>query len=198
MAIGLWTTWPAGSVARYRVGMRWESLFADLEAQLESEQDAAFDAEVADRIHVERVSVSMLDRVRACIGQALMLVLVEGEPVTGEVTDAGADWVLVRSDRGDVLVPLRAVCAVDGLGAAATAGGALARRITLSVVLRGLAERRSPVLLQLRGGSVLSGSVQRVGGDHLDLTVHPVDEPWNAGRDRAVPFAAVVRVTTRG
>lgn len=184
--------------ARYRDRVRWETLFADLEAQLQSEQDAAFDAEVADRVRIERTSVCLLDRVRAGIGRPLSVHLVQGEPVSGEIADAGADWLLVRTRRGDVLVPLAAVCRVDGLGPSALAGGTLARRITLSVVLRGLADQRCAVSVQLRGGTVLSGSVQRVGRDHLDLAMHPVDEPWRAGAECTLPFAAVVLVSVRG
>ena len=177
--------------------VRWESLFADLEAQWESEQDAVFEAEVADRTSIERVTVGLLDRVRGSDGRSLTLYLVEGEPVAGAVVEAGADWMLLRADREDVLVPLHAVAAVEGLGTAVSPGGPLAGRITLAVVLRGLAERRSPALVLLRGGTRLSGSIARVGADHVDLLTHPVDEPWNLGPDRVIPFTAMLRITCR-
>ena len=52
--------------------------------------------------------------------------------------------------------------------------GAVTDRIGLPFVLRDLARRRRALQLTTPGG-VLAGTVDRVGKDHLDLAVHPVD-----------------------
>jgi hypothetical protein len=179
--------------------VRWDVLFADLEAQLQSRQDADFDAEIADRVRAEWVAVTLADRVRACLGRTLTWRLADGDPIVGEVADVGVDWVLLRTAFSDVLLPLAGVSAVTGLtSSSAPALGSVARRITLSVVLRGLAEQGSAVQLRLVGGGVVSGMLERVAADHVDVATHPPGEPWLAGGlVETVPFTALVSLTTR-
>jgi hypothetical protein len=67
------------------------------------------------------------------------------------------------------LVPLAAVAAVDGLAThAAPAAGVVESRLGLGHALRALARDR--VVVRVRtGGTDLTGRIERVGADHVDL-----------------------------
>ena len=184
---------------RYRDAVRWEWLFSDLEAQAEADDRASFEAEVGDLVRAEQGAIRLRDRLRAHVGCDLALHLRRGGTVEGGLLDVGADWVLLRGVAADVLLPLAAVVAVSGLSRSALGDEARpARALRLSVVLRGLAADRAPVAVELAGGLTLTGTVDRVGADHLDLAVHALDEPRRQGSVtgvRTLATAAIERLT---
>lgn len=164
--------------------MRWDELFADLEGQLEQGLGAEErEAELEEaRLRVGRASLR--DRIAALSadGQGLRVRLVDGSQVELVPRTVGRDWAsgdLVGSTAQAVL-PLQAVAALlptaDQLARSLepVSLGAVTDRIGLAFVLRDLARRRRMLQLTTLGG-VLSGTVDRVGKDHLDLAVHPVD-----------------------
>lgn len=178
--------------------MRWDSLFADLEAQLDGEQRAALDAEVAERVRIERRSVGLVDRLRAHVGSALVL---EAGPwtVRGTVSEVGADFVLLDDEGGGfALVPVEGLDAVTGLGrAVAPAPGAVLRRLGLASALRGLVRDRAEVRV-LTTVSEVRGVPSAVGADHLDLVpLRPGDRDGSAGGPRSVPLRALRVVRSR-
>lgn len=183
--------WPA-----YRERMRWDSLFADLEAQLDAADDDVA-AMHAERVRAEVAGVELRDRLRGAVGQDLALRLAGGEQVAGLLRTAGPDWLLVGEPSGEALVPLAAVVVVDGLTRSLAApAGRVEGRLGLASALRGVARDRSAVRLWLRdpGSAVLTGTVDRVGADHLDLARHAADEPRRPGAVRgtsAVPLGAL-------
>jgi hypothetical protein len=163
--------------------MRWERLFADLEARLEAEERAAAEGDLADLVRAEYGQLTLVDRLSAHVGAALTWSIgsVPG-PVAGDLIDLGADWALVRTARGDVLIPLGAVRSISGLSRAARpVQGEVARRLVLTVVLRGLARDRAVVTVQLRDEHPVTGTIDRVGADHCDLAIHPMDVPRRSG-----------------
>lgn len=169
--------------------MRWHSLFEDLEAQLEREDAAGLHAEVAERVRAERASVELADRLLAHAGSRLALALARGR-VEGVVVDVAPQWLLLLQDRTPVLVPTTAVVAVQGLArAVAPEPGRVLRRLGLGHALRALARDRSAVAVHA-GGEVLTGTVDRVGADHLDLALHAAGEPRRAGAVTAVAAVA--------
>jgi len=171
--------------------VRWELLFADLEAFAEGAERSAFDAEVADRARAERSVLTLADRLRGHLGGALAFRLLTGERVRGRLADVGPDWVLL-DDGGSVLLPLAAVGGVEGLSRLAEpAAGVLARTARMNLVLRRLSRDRAAVRLVLLDSSTLTGTIDRVGADHLDLAQHAPDEPRRAATVRGV---AVVRL----
>jgi hypothetical protein len=182
--------------------MRWERLFADLEARLEAEEKAIQEGEVADLIRAEYGQLALRDRLQAHLGEVLTWSLGSGDPcLTGELLDVGADWVLIRGALGEALIPIAAVQYIGGLSRAAhPEPGEVARRLGLSVVLRGLARDRAVVAVQLPGDRWVSGTIDRVGADHLDLAVHAEDVPRRGDavlEVRCLPIQAIVRIAVR-
>lgn len=180
--------------------MRWDELFDDLEAQLGAEQRRERDSEVADRTRRERASVSLAARFAASVGSPVAIRLVSGAPVRGELLDIGDGWLLVRLESGgEAVVPLQAVLSVSGLSARAT-GARTARRFTLGYALRGLSRDRAQVVVTDVAGTVLTGTIDAVGADFLDLAEHALGEsrrPANVTGRLSVPFAAVALVASR-
>ena len=87
------------------------------------------------------------------------------------------------------LVPLGAVTAIRGLTPhSAGEGGVVERRLTLGHALRALARDRVIVQIVTHGGE-LTGRVERVGADHLDLAAGHVES--RGGELWAVPFSAI-------
>jgi hypothetical protein len=181
--------------------MRWERLFADLEARIEAEERAGTEAEVTDLVRAERARLVVRDRLRAHVGQPLTWSLVTGATLIGRLLDVGADWVLIATASGESLTPLGAVQYVSGLSRfTAPEAGEVARRLGIGVILRGLSRDRAVVSVQLRAGQRMTGTIDRVGVDHLDLAVHPEDEARREGAVREVRcllMPAVVGITVR-
>ena len=177
--------------------MRWKALFDDLEAQVDAADRAELEGEVRDRSRREGGLVPAVDRLRAAVGSPLAVTVGAGGPLRGTLVDAGVDWLLMEEHPGrDVLVPLAAVLAVAGLTRrAATPLDRVGRRLDLRWALRGLARDRAPLEVQLRDGSLLVGTLDRVGADHVDLAEHPPGELRRAGAVRGVrllPLPALV------
>ncbi len=180
--------------------MRWTALFEDLEAQLEAADAAELEAEVRDRTRSEFARIDLMARLRSAVGSSLDVQLRSGDRLRGTLASRGADWLLVHADDGgaplrELLVPLRAVLVLRGLGPASQAagsvtdgasGGPVAGRLDLRSVLRGIARDRTPVRVTTDDGTLLGGVVGRVGADHLELPAE--------SRDRSgpvVPFAGL-------
>lgn len=182
--------------------MRWEQLFDDLEARFDAEQRAAVEADLADLIRAERSQVALLDRLRAHLNEPLVCSFgPEVAVLSGDLADLGADWLLVDSGWAQTLVPLSALQYVSGLSAAAVPDRrVVARKLGLNSVLRGLARDRALLGIRLRAGELLTGTLDRVGADHVDVAVHPDDVPRrnrSVSGMRTVLTQAVVSVSVR-
>jgi hypothetical protein len=181
--------------------VRWEELFADLEAQVAADDRAELDAEVAERTRREAARLRVVDRLRGAeaAGHTVTVTVVGGAAAgasveTGRVGGVGPDWVLVVRDGAEVLVVLAAVESVLGLGPESTEPGSegpVVARLGLGHALRAVARDRAEVRLETTAGTVLVGTIDRVGADHLELTDHPVGEPRLRGNRRLVPFTAL-------
>jgi hypothetical protein len=118
------------------------------------------------------------------------------------LVDVGPDWLLVEEDTGrEALVAVGAVSTVAGLvrQTAAPDGHVVRARLDLRRAVRVLARDRSGVQVVLSDGLVLSGTVDRVGADFLELAEHPPGEPRRPGAVRgvhAVALAAVAVIRT--
>ena len=180
--------------------MRWERLFADLDAQLDSAQAAEFAGEVSDRSRREVARVQFADRARLAVGAQLSAGVVGVGSLSGRLVRSGPGWWLLAADGGEVLVCTEAVAWVSGLPALAAdpdAVTAVERRMGLGYVLRGIARDRTAVVLVLTDATTLTGTIDRVGADFVDLAEHAPGEPRRAAAvrgARTVPFGGLAAV----
>lgn len=196
--------------------MRWDDLFDDLESQMASERDAEERDAWAD---AERARVGRLllrERLEAHAAGSrsavpLTLELPAGDRVVLRPTTFGRDWLsgetMTADSRGrGCIVPTSSISAVSiptpdvprSLAALPPTGGAprVSERIGLAFVLRDLCRRRATVEVHTPSG-VRSGTIDRVGRDHLDLAVHERDlarRQRNVVHVLIIPFTAVHRV----
>lgn len=186
--------------------MRWNQLFADLEAQFEALADVELRAEFADRQRVATGAVPMTQRLTGALGGVIRLRLAGGIAVSGTLRQVGPDWVLLAEAEGrDVVCALAATTIVEGLTSATGRSlDAVALRIDLRLVLRGVARDRSPVSVWVSGleavpggATEIAGTIDRIGADFLELAVHAPWEPRRAASVRSVvliPLPAVLMV----
>lgn len=191
----------------YSRDVRWDRFFEDLEGQLTSEWEAeraALESE-AERLRLSRVDLR--SRLVALAGRGaaqVVLELADGSAQDAHLTAVGADWFAASPGARDavqLLVPLSAVCSIGAdhgelLSSARpdVAGSRLAERVTFGFAMRDLARRRVAMTLQLCSGRSLTGTVDRVGADHLDLALHDSGAARRAADVagfRLVPLAAV-------
>ena len=182
--------------------MRWDELFADLEAQLDAQAAAEFAAEVSDRTRIETAALRFTDRLRPAQGHPLVVATI-GATLHGPLRAVGPDWILLEIERSrQALVRLAAVLGVTGVGARSSAPGSegsVAARLGLGSALRAVAQDRAPVLITLVDGSSVSGTLDRVGRDFLELAEHPMGEARRKGAVtavRLVPFAALAIISS--
>jgi len=201
-------------VADYRRGVRWDDLFDDLEGQLETElnaEDLDLRAE-EERLRLSRLSLRQrLTGVQAgpTASRALRVVLVNGQSLSVRPTTFGRDWLaadLIEAGTGmpQCLIPFPAIAAVilqpdqvvPSLAAEAESAARLVDRIGLSFVLRDLCRRRKSLEMLTAGGTV-TGTIDRVGRDHVDLAVHAAGTLRRAQEVRhfrIVPLAQILLV----
>jgi hypothetical protein len=181
--------------------MRLEALFEDLESQFEALQDGDLYGEVADRIRAEVGKITVLDRLRGAVGTVIRVELRHGEPVQGTLSRVGKDCLLLEAERYEEwLIPDAALTGIHGLGPfAEPAEGAVAAKLGLAHLLRGIARDRSPVTLYC-GGYPITGTIDRVGADFLEIAEHALDAPrrrTEVYNSRLVPTQALTAVRRR-
>ncbi|MBG6239591.1 hypothetical protein IWX78_002578 [Mycetocola sp. CAN_C7] len=199
--------------------MRWDSLFDDLESQLEHELHAE---ELDKRAEEHRLRVGRLtlrDRLQTFSGRdghraEVVLELVTGEMITVLPQTFGRDWMsadLVGRDgaSGACIVPIDAIAGVTLPKSDITRSLSvpdrdeqaprLTDRIGMSFALRDLCRRRVYVELHCRSmpPAVHGGTLDRVAGDHVDLAVHErgaARRERNVSHHRLVPLAGIALI----
>lgn len=184
--------------------MRWERLFDDLEAQANAFARAGRSAEIADRARIEVGRLQLAERLCANLGAELRLCVAGGVSVAGRLQATGADWMLLVDTLGvECLVVTTHLHSVVGLGRwagdpEATAGGAV--RAGTGELLRALSTDRGVITMHLVDGSSMSGTIERVGADFVDVTLSAPGEPRGApaARTAVVHRAAVAMIRRHG
>ena len=182
--------------------MRWQQLFADLTAQFDEAEAAAELAEAASRARAELGAVSLAGRLAGSSGAPVRLRCRGAGCLAGVLVDVGPDWLLLVDERGaESVVAARSVTSVTGLGRRTGSREDSDRprvQFDLRLVLRAAARNRSAVSVTTDDGVVLSGTIDRVGADFVELAEHLVGEPRRAASVRgihAIALAAVAVVT---
>jgi hypothetical protein len=154
--------------------VRWDALFADLEAQWEAAEAAELSAEVADRSRREAARLRLVDRLAANVGVAATTRLVNGDVVVGEITSYGPDWALVLDETArSVLLPAASILWVTGLGrmsADPSRPANVESKLDLRFALRRLVRDRGDVLISFIDGTRMTGSLVRVGADFVEVS----------------------------
>ncbi len=158
--------------------MRWQDLFADLEGQAGALEWAEIDAEVADRTRGEIAQVTLLNRIRAQVGQHIALTTSGAGSLSGPLLQVGANWLLLNAP-DEVVVPGSAIITVSNLPTTATGPAGVGRvtgRLPMTAALRAIAIDRCAVTVLTRAGDKVTGTPDRVGADFVDLAVHELGE----------------------
>lgn len=157
--------------------VRWDRLWADLEARAAALERDELEAEVADREVRERATVSLMDRVRGSVGATVTCEVAGDRRWRGALVGAGPDWLAIRQDdpalEQTVLVPRWAVRRLDGLSPTAVPAAALglvAARLDLRHVLRRLATADVTVVAHRVDGVTVPGRCALVGRDYLEVS----------------------------
>jgi hypothetical protein len=194
----MWIT-PADSQVRHLASltMDFDTLFQDLENQLEREFDAELINRIDDEERERRSKLTLRERLialqRSHPGSVFHGTLTDGRQLRFVIKNVGKDWVALdvvepASIRGAVIAALHAFVALHipqenveaSLGThfslvtdhelhALSAPPRLAEKVNLAFVLRDLSRRRKQVELGLSNGS-FAGTIDHVGVDHLDLS----------------------------
>lgn len=193
---------PDGSMVRMAEA-RWQQLFEDLAAQQAALEQRERAAEIAEHTRAERGTIELAHRLVAGLDEPLRLRVRGVGWVGGVLTDVGADWLLLDGQHSgptgrELLVPLRGLLAVEGLTRRAeTDEGAARRRLGLRHAVRVVSRDRSRVRVHDLDGDHVTGTIDAVHADHLDLSRHADDEPRRdtAVRGRiSVPYAVLTMV----
>ncbi|MCW2603733.1 MAG: uncharacterized protein JWN61_1868 [Pseudonocardiales bacterium] len=189
---------------------RWERLAFDLEAQAASWEIAERAGEIAERQRIEDGRMRLADRLRWIEGRgdgsgngdaargavalsAVVLTCAGGVRIRGAIVRVVSDALIVAEDGGrEALVSLAMVLSATGLSRLAVdpdTAGVVESRIGLRHLIRSVVRDRSAVRVHLADGSVLDGTLDRVGADFVELAVHAAGE---ARRRDAVRHTALV------
>lgn len=202
--------------------MRWEALFADLEAQWASADQLALDEETSERTRIDHAAVTFMDRLENLLGSHVQLRLGAGLLFDGQIVHLGANWLTLARGATSLLVPVRSIVYLDGTGrrvpAPGTATGrpaaaepapgqvldpasaSIGRRLSVTAALRALARNRAALTVYLPdgGGAVpVHGVIDRVGPDFFELAVVPPGEARrtpNVETVLTIRFEAVVAI----
>lgn len=181
--------------------MRWDDVFAGLEADAAGLQDRERDTEIADRTRAELATVALADRFRATLGRSAAVRVTGLGVVHGRVERVTPRWVLLAAaDDVEWLVAWAAILGVAGLSiqAVGASTGHVETSFGWPATWRVLARDRAPVHVVRRDGSSLTGIPDRVGADFVELGLRDPDISSSTRRQPAVvelvPYAAVAAV----
>lgn len=179
--------------------MRWDALFADMEAQLASARGAVQESEVSERLRTDFARLELAGRLHSQAGRLLKVDMGLPGAFEGVLSHVGRGWIVLESNGRSSIVALDHVRFISGMDRFSTVD-APAARLGLASALRGLSRDRASVRVYPAGAlpaSVLEGSVDRVGKDFFELSLIPSGETRRQENVRgiyALPLHAVAAV----
>ncbi len=161
--------------------MRWDEVFADLQAQFRAAQESESLAVVGELAEAEIASTTLADRWRAALGRELTLRLADGTDRQGTVRDVAQSWLVLAHANRRSLIPAHAVVWVRGLGPSAPPATAVERALSLGHVFRAMAAQELEIVLHTSAGAY-RGRLARVAADHCDIasTAGIISVGWHA------------------
>ncbi|WP_237740683.1 hypothetical protein [Crystallibacter crystallopoietes] len=174
-----------------------------MEAQLHAAGQLGLEADVNEIARAAQAEIPLGDRLRGQLGRDVRVVVPGGSAFAGTLGHVGSSWLVLQDPVRSVLVPLHGIQMIEGLGRHSICEvSAGARRLGLGSAFRALARDRAEVVLYFAAGSVptmVTGIIDRVGRDFLELAAVPSGEARRASNVQAVyavPFAAVAAVAS--
>jgi hypothetical protein len=159
--------------------MRWDSLFDDLEAQLNEQSQAQLREEIAENIRIERATAELLPTLVRFSGHEIALRLSGGTELRAKLGPCAADYICLETEHSQWVIRCSAIQALalpPGKVPIADQHGA-GRSVKFSSVLRGLLRDRARCQIFSRDGiSLAEGTLAQVAKDFLMILVHPRDE----------------------
>lgn len=176
--------------------MRWEALFADLQAQWEAESAADLDRDIAEAVRLEQSTLRLTDRLRGHREVSLTFRLRSDERVVMAPQLVGEDWIAGTESGVGIVLPTASIASVDGMERRAAAETSRARRgLGIGAVLRALSrDRASVTVLGLDGTLLAQGLTAGIGRDHLEVLpayggeMPRLRDPQSV---RTIPFSAL-------
>lgn len=200
--------------SRYGLGMRWDHLFDDLAGQLEYELQSERDDLHHEEERLRLGRLPLRERLVALRGASdpaaarIQCRLRSGDVVRLRLVTVGRDWMAGDLDgvpgQVQAIVPFSAVDALILIPEHAQLSLApvverseLAARLGMTFLLRDLCRRRATVTIRTATGDA-TGTIDRVGRDHVDLAEHDRDVPRRASevhQIRVIPTERVLLVS---
>lgn len=159
--------------------MRWDRLFSDLEVRFDADRVSDARAEAREHERAREGALTLRDRLVAQ-RRAVTVATRAGVAIRMGIGVVGADWLAgtATEGRAQVAAPLRAIAWVrEDVRTDARSDAPLCRdRVRFVQALRDLARRRATVQLALAHDRP-TGTIDRVGADHLEIALHASDQP---------------------
>ncbi|MDN5755476.1 MAG: hypothetical protein ACTHWW_01645 [Arthrobacter sp.] len=177
--------------------MRWESLFADLESQLNAVRARERTVEIQEMVRIERSQLRLWDYLAGQTGAEITLDLLSGQRLRGVLVHVGANWLSLLEGHAEYLVLAPGIRSIEVAGerAAVVDQTAVRRRLSQGAALRSLVRNRARVTVWAVDGAALgTGTLDHAGADHLRLARHPADGYRRSAEVRSVallPFASI-------
>ncbi len=164
-------------------------LLEDLESRAGAEFAAEREADLADRVRAEYRDVSLLSRLRACVGREVSCQVTGVGTLAGRVNGVGPGWFEVDAEARTWLVSTAALSVLRGASSRSVPEEALrvTDRLGVGSRLRRLADADADLLVHLRDGASLRLRLLRVGADFVEAR----DE---TGQDLLLAWSAVAAV----
>ncbi|WP_417233543.1 hypothetical protein [Arthrobacter sp.] len=177
--------------------MRWESLFADLESQLNAVRARERTVEIQEMVRIERSQLRLWDHLAGQLGTELIVDLLGGHRLRGMLQHVGVNWLSLREGPAEYLVVDAGIRSLEIAGhrAAVAEESTVRRRVSLGAALRSLVRDRARVTVWAVDGALLgTGTLDHAGADHLRLALHPVDGYRREAEVRSVALLPLVSV----
>lgn len=163
--------------------MRWDKLFADLEAEAHESRLVERDALIDELRDGEWASTPWS---AFCGGDVILVVA--GARVEGHVLSVNRQIIHLRAERNDIIVNPVWVDEISASTRRSTTASAVAARLGWPHVLRACHRDRDRIQLRRRDGVSCSGTIDRVGQDFVSICN-------DAQRSVVVPFTAIATLT---
>ena len=171
-------------------------VFEELEAEFEAGLRREAEQETVAAIRAQMGATTLWEQLARRVGtdavaragsRVIRGTLVASYPDFLVLQDLEGGQHLVRADATSLALP-------PGQAGLQPAPGAAAHRFHFALALRELARRREPVRVELLDGNTVTGTVEAVGSDYLELAEHEAGEARRETAVRARRFAAFAAI----